>query len=410
MNQQCLFPADFYLPSLEGDWSRWACIACDQFTSEPSYWEKVEALVGDAPSAYRLILPECRLQQEDEEIPKIHSTMHRYLSERILKFVGNGYILTARMTKNGIRLGLVVALDLEQYDYRKQTKAPVRATEQTIESRIPARVKIRRGAEVELPHILLLMNDKEDCLLSRLYDQRNELQKLYDFDLMMGGGHISGYALFSENDKKNVEQLLSQLQGNDGLVYAVGDGNHSLASAKAYWQELRQGLSDEEAAVHPARYALVELVSIHSKALIFAPIHRVIFHAKMKTLLMDWNLWSRARFGEHFQPGESIRILSGDEESKLVIPKGEMGVAVLQAFLDEWLTNHLEASIDYIHGEESLIQLCQKEETVGFFLPVPDKNGLFEGVAKGGSLPRKTFSMGEAQEKRYYLECRKIVP
>ncbi len=389
--------------------TKWACIACDQFTSEPEYWDEADRLVGDAPSTLKIILPEHRLARTDELIPRIHTTMEQYLEDgTLVPLADRGYILTARTTQSGTRLGMMAALDLEQYDYHKETTAPIRATEETIESRIPARVKIRRGAAVEAPHVLLLMNDTSCSLLENLYARRAELKQVYDFTLMQGGGTIEGYALVTPEELQSVQDALETLDDGSGLLFAVGDGNHSLASAKAYWEEVKTGLSPREAETHPARYALVELVNIHSEAMIFAPIHRVIFHADASALLADWEAYRSEK--ALASDGGNVECLWKSGKAIMTMPKGMLEVAVLQRFLDQWLSTHPDASIDYIHGDETAAAFAEKENTIAFLLPTPSRDGFFESVINGGSLPRKTFSMGHAVEKRYYLECRKIVP
>ena len=404
-----LVPAEIYLPSPSVDLTKWAVVACDQFTSQPEYWNRVKALAEGVPSTLHITQPEIDLASAGERIPRIQEAMRAYLqSGALLPRVRKGFVLTERVTESGARLGLIAAVDLEQYDYHKETTAPIRATEETIESRIPARVKIRRGAAVEAPHVLLLMNDTSCSLLENLYARRAELKQVYDFTLMQGGGTIEGYALVTPEELQSVQDALETLDDGSGLLFAVGDGNHSLASAKAYWEEVKTGLSPREAETHPARYALVELVNIHSEAMIFAPIHRVIFHADASTLLADWEAYRSEK--ALASDGGNVECLWKGGKTIMVMPKGMLEVAVLQRFLDQWLAAHPDASIDYIHGDVTAAAFAEKENTIAFLLPTPSRDGFFESVINGGSLPRKTFSMGHAVEKRYYLECRKIVP
>ena len=404
MESFCLKSGCILLPPVETDWTRWACVACDQFTSQPEYWEEVENLVGQAPSAYRLILPECRLDQASEEIPRIHSVMKAY-ENFLVPGVEDGLILTCRTTQSGARLGLVCLLDLEQYEYQPGSSAPIRATEETIQSRIPARMRIRAGASLETSHVLLLMNEKENRLLPELHAHRENLRPVYDFELMHGGGSISGWALEDKEQISEIFASLSSLKTPGGLLFAVGDGNHSLASAKAWWEEVKSGLTREEQETHPARFALVELVNIQDPAMRFAPIHRVLFQVKPEEFLRDWR-----EFEKQWEEGEpTITCVFASGEEKLYTPSGKLPVGVLQRWLDQWLVSHPTTRLDYVHGDETAARLGRAPDSLALLLPVPEAGSLFDGVEQFGSLPRKTFSMGQAEEKRYYLECRRII-
>ena len=415
MQEMYLHTGELLLPAPQVNPTAWACVACDQFTSQPEYWREVEALVGAQPSALRVILPEVELARAGELIPRIHEHMRQYLSQGVLTpAVQNGLILTERSTGSGARVGLVLMLDLEAYDYRPGARTPVRATEGTILERIPPRLAVRRGAPLELSHVLMLMDDPMMSVVEPLYDRRAQLTKLYDFPLMMNGGHLTGYAVTDPADIQAVMEALAQLKARltGDLLLAVGDGNHSLATAKAYWEELKPTLSPAEQEDHPARFAMVELENIHDDALIFEPIHRVLFGYDGDDLLQEMAVyalahgWSLAAgMGEHtidvVYEGKEVRLsVSGSPE--------ELTVGTLQAFLDDWMPAHPETRLDYVHGEAAARELAAGEKTVAFLLPAIAKNDLFPLVEKLGALPRKTFSMGEAHEKRYYMEARRL--
>ena len=408
-------PARILLPAPQVSPETWACIACDQYTSEPEYWEKAFETAGDAPSALRLILPEVNLKQSEQLIPGIHATMARYLREGLLApAVDPGFILCERTVPSGTRLGLVCAVDLEQYSFEKGEKPLVRPTEQTIASRLPPRLVIRRGAPIELTHIMILIDDPECTVLEPLQARKNSLRKLYDFDLMMNGGHLKGWAVDRADDLDRVDQAMNRLLdslGDDPLLLAVGDGNHSLATAKAYWNELKEHLSEEERENHPARYALCEIVNIHDNALLFEPIHRVITGTDPGDLLEDWQKYA-AKKGMTLNAAEGHRFTMVSENGNQIItvghPEGAIPCETIQKYLDDFLVRNPKAEIDYIHGEQSLRALARKPGSVGFLLPEINKRNFFSDVKKLGVLPRKTFSMGEADEKRFYMEAKEI--
>ena len=408
-------PARILLPAPQVSPETWACIACDQYTSEPEYWEKAFETAGDAPSALRLILPEVNLKQSEQLIPGIHATMARYLREGLLApAVDPGFILCERTVPSGTRLGLVCAVDLEQYSFEKGEKPLVRPTEQTIASRLPPRLVIRRGAPVELTHIMILIDDPECTVLEPLQAKKNSLRKLYDFDLMMNGGHLKGWAVDRADDLDRVDQAMNRLLdslGDDPLLLAVGDGNHSLATAKAYWNELKENLRDEERENHPARFALCEIVNIHDSALLFEPIHRVITGTDPGDLLKDWQKYA-AKKGMTLNAAEGHRFTMVSENGDQIItvghPEGAIPCETIQKYLDDFLVRNPKAEIDYIHGEQSLRALARKPGSVGFLLPEIDKKNFFSDVKKLGVLPRKTFSIGEAYEKRFYMEAKEI--
>ncbi len=406
--------ADILLPDFSAvDAQKYACIACDQFTSEPHYWEQVETFVADAPSLYRMILPECYLESESEEaltarISRIHETMREYEKGLFTCHKDSMIYLERTDTAGNIRRGLVGKIDLEGYCYEKGSNSPVRATEGTVLSRIPPRLRVRRGAPLETPHVMLLIDDPENALFSLV--EKGEKTPAYDFSLMQGGGAVKGYFL-SPTLIEGVETFLADMEKTAPLPYAVGDGNHSLATAKAYYEEIKQALGEEKAKAHPARYALVELVNIHDSSLEFEPIYRVLMGIDKSTLIDEFDAFYREntekgnqrftllynRFGRVMEEG---RIMEHIAHS--------LTVGTLQIFFDKLLLKYPNASLDYIHGEDSLRALCLRADTFGFLFEGMEKKELFPSVAKDGSLPRKTFSMGTSRDKRYYLECRRI--
>ena len=409
-------PAQILLPAAGVKPETWACIACDQYTSEPEYWEKAFAVAGDAPSAIRLILPEYNLKNSESLIPQIHRTMADYLAQGLLTpSVNPGFILCERTIASGTRLGLVCAVDLEQYSFEKGSLPLIRPTEQTITDRLPPRLKIRRGAPMELTHIMILIDDPDRTVLEPLQAAKASLRKVYDFDLMMNGGHLAGWAVDSAEALAQVDQSLNALmdtKGENPLLLAVGDGNHSLATAKAYWNEIRESLTEAERENHPARYALCEIVNIHDKALLFEPIYRIVTGTTRAAVMADWKAYAEAKGMSLAAEGSDHRftVVSADGEETVAVlnPEGAIPCETIQKFLDSFLSRHPEAGIDFIHGEGSLRALAAKPETVGFLLPDIDKHSFFKDVEKLGVLPRKTFSMGEADEKRFYMEAKKI--
>lgn len=403
------------LPAPEVDPALWACVACDQYTSQPEYWRQAEALVGDQPSALRLILPEVDLDKAAVRVPEIHRAMRDYLARGVLAAgVTDGFILTERVTESGARVGLVVLIDLEGYDYHAGSHTPVRATEGTILERIPPRLAVRRGAALELSHVLMLIDDPAKTVVEPVYARRDRLTKLYDFPLMLGGGHLRGYAVTERAELETVfaalRALKARLEGD--LLFAVGDGNHSLATAKAYWEELKPALTEAERETHPARFAMVELENIHDGALIFEPIHRVVYGADGDALRMDLQAYAEAK-GWSLSAGEggqTVDMVYGDKTVRLSVggSPSPLAVGTLQAFLDDWLPRHPAAKLDYVHGDDTARALARQADTIAFLLPALDKFELFPAVEKLGALPRKTFSMGEAHEKRYYMEARRL--
>ncbi|MBQ3534868.1 MAG: DUF1015 domain-containing protein [Clostridia bacterium] len=415
-------PADILLPK-DCDMNKWAVVACDQFTSEPEYWAAVEQQVGEAPSTLRLILPEAQLKSPDVEqsILKINDTMREYLSGGVFEELPASLFYVERQQSDGrIRHGLIGMVDLDTYDFTPGSGALIRATEGTVLDRIPPRAKVRRNAPIELPHVMLLIDDPERTVIEPLTAAAAQMEKLYDFDLMQGGGHICGYRL-SDAQMDGVAQALLGLTGDEAmqkkygvsgvapLLFAVGDGNHSLATAKACYEEKKKGLTEEEWKKLPARYALVEVVNNHDDALQFEPIHRVVFDVDPQHLLAEFR---KAYPNAHEGPGSghTIGVVYDGYDGSITVPDPAMQLAVgtLQSFLDRYI-KEFGGEVDYIHGDEVTKELGGKKGNIGFLLPAMGKEQLFKTVMADGVLPRKTFSMGHAQDKRYYIESRKIV-
>jgi hypothetical protein len=431
---------EVYLPKPGVDLSRWAVVACDQYSSEKEYWEKVKAKVGDAPSTLNLIFPECYLEDADKaaRVGRIQASMRDYLDKGVVKGVGPGFVLVERRTPYEAkpRLGLMLAVDLERYTYGKDSKSLIRPTEGTIVERLPPRMDIRRGAPLELPHIMLLVDDPDRSVIEPLYAARDRLNKLYDFELMQGSGSVRGWQVSDERSLGAVEAALARLAdpdlferkyGNrDVLLFAVGDGNHSLATAKAIWEETKKALrpGDPRLESHPARYALVELVNIYDEGLPFHPIHRVLFNADEAAFLAGLKDYAEhgvrkmvdaaSAFAAVNAPAEggAHRIAYVAKKGSGLIefprPRANLAAGTIQQYLDFFLKANPGVGIDYIHGDESLGALATKPGNLGLYLPPVDKSSFFGTVIRDGVMPRKTFSMGEAPEKRFYVEARRI--
>lgn len=390
-------PADILLPRVE-DMTKWSCIACDQFTSEPEYWREAERLVGNAPSTLRLMLPEAWLGLRDSaaETRKIYAAMSDYVNRGLFETVENSYIYVERTLPSGaVRRGLVGKLDLECYDWAPGSTTPVRATEGTVESRLPARVAVRRGASLEMPHIMVFLDDPENALIPSAAG--GEL--LYDFELMQGGGRIRGSRVSGEP----AERLCAALDTPEGAVrFAMGDGNHSLAAAKRCWEQIKPTLNETERCTHPARYALAELVNIHDEAVTFEPIHRVLLDTDPRGFLEE----AAARLPRG--AGQSVTILAGKREMTIDtgLPLGKL-VALADELLTDWAREH-GGLPDYIHGDGEARALGQTAASLGLLLPRLEKSELFPYITEHGPYPKKSFSIGHARDKRYYLECRSI--
>lgn len=407
----CFLPANILLPSYEAMSDAWPVVACDQYVSQPEYWEEVNDLVGNKPSSLRVILPEAYLSERSERIPPMREAMENYLSNSVLtEQVKQGFVLVERITEAGIRIGLVGMVDLESYGIEADSKLPIRATEGIVPSRVPPRVDVRRQAPLEIPHVMLLIDDAKGRLIESVYAQKKSLRQLYDVTLMKNGGTLRGYAVEGETAKSVCHALMDMQNQTNGLFLAVGDGNHSLAAAKTYWEERKETLSAEEAMHHPARYALAEIVNLHCPALKFEPIHRVVFHMNAQKVLMAFEEYVTLR-GMALLPGTDFYVVGKDLETGFSISglNNHLIVEIVQDFLNYCEEKNPEISVDYIHGEKDALSLARKPECCGFLLKGIDKKDLFPAIEAGGVLPRKTFSMGEANEKRYYMECRKIV-
>lgn len=414
--------ADILLPQGKSseDLSKWAVVACDQYTSEPEYWEDVKDIVGDEKSALNLILPEVYLESSDvdERIEKIHRTMEEYVNSDTFKEYKNSMVYVERIQSDGeLRAGIVGAIDLEQYNYEKGSKSPVRATEATVVERIPPRIKVRNGAPIELPHIMILIDDTDKTVVEPLAEKKDSFEKVYDFDLMKNGGHISGY-IVDEKSQENIISALEKLGDIDSfnakygldekypLVYAMGDGNHSLATAKEYYEEQKRLDPDKDMTNAPCRYALVEIVNLHSPALKFEAIHRIVTDVDVEKLLAEMVLELDLAQDESKQ---KITVVEKGVHKDMYIhnPTSKLTVGSLQNFLDMYI-KECGGKIDYIHGADVVDELSKKENSVGFLLPDMGKEELFPTVICDGALPRKTFSMGHAEDKRFYVEARKI--
>ncbi len=404
------YPADILLPQKEVNLTQWSVVACDQYTSQPDYWAEVETLVGAAPSTLHLIFPEAYLGQgnKQERIDTINATMAKYQKEGVFTTLQNSYVLLERTMENGaVRRGLMGCIDLEEYSFTKGEKPLIRATEGTVLERIPPRVEIRKAAPLELPHIMLLIDDPDCSVIEPLFEEATEI--CYDFDLMQRGGHSKGYVI--KGDKAEaLNRALAPLadparyeENGTPFLFAVGDGNHSLATAKTCWDLLKESLTPEERQSHPARFALVELVNVHDPALVFEPIHRIVLGCDPKALVEKMQAFADTQKGDNVQ---KVIVCQGGKQTEFTFPHATdaLTVGTLQRFLDE----NGVGEIDYIHGEDVVMHLSEKPDVIGFLLPAMDKGDLFRSVVFDGALPRKTFSMGEAHEKRFYLEARAL--
>lgn len=408
--KSCFQSTQILLPRHDIAMENWSVVACDQFTSEEEYWKEVENQVQDQPSALHLIFPEVYLGKDPERITRINQTMADYLQNHILeKRIDNGFVLVERTVNDQIRLGFVGVIDLEAYDFTPGSSSLIRATEGTIQSRIPPRLKIRENALLECPHVMVLIDDPKMQLIEPLYNNKDHFECLYDFELMQNGGHLRGYAITGQfADAVNAKLALMESESN-GFFLAVGDGNHSLATAKAYWENIKKTLNENQMADHPARYAMVELVNLHSPALVFEPIHRLLFNVDMNDLLVRFKEYVH-ELNIQLDHGEDLIFINDSQKIsfQLLNTHDRLAVDILQTFLDEYLNQHPQTQIDYIHGLDTIQKLSQHPNSCGIILPAIDKKTLFPAIAAGGVLPRKTFSMGEANEKRYYVECRRI--
>ncbi len=377
---------------------KWSVVACDQYTSEKNYWDRVAKFVGDAPSTLKLVYPEAYLEEGDARIEKINAEMKKYLEEGIFEELKDCLVYTERTLSGGrVRKGIIGAVDLEEYDFSKGSKSRIRATEGTVAERIPPRVKIRENAPLELPHVIILINDGENDIIPN----KAEGELIYDFELMEQGGHLKGYKLSADASDKIIEKINKYASSaKDDLAFAVGDGNHSLATAKTCWENIKKNLSEEEIKNHPARYCLAEIENIYDEALEFEPIHRVLFDVEPMAVIEELK-----KFYPESTDGHKIEFVYEDKKTEVIIEKSvaDLAVGAIQKFIDE-----MGYSVDYIHGDDTVLELSKEKGRLGIILPKPSKGDLFESVINDGALPRKTFSMGEANEKRFYFEAKKI--
>ena len=414
------FKAGNILIPKKTDMTKWSVVACDQYTSEPEYWNEVTKIVGDAPSTLNLTLPEIYLEESDvnERIKRINENMNKLLAEDFFNELEDSMIYLERTQSDGkVREGLMGIVDLEDYSYEVGSQTLIRATEKTVIERIPPRVKVRENAKLELPHIMILIDDEKKDIIESLKNKVTETDVVYDFDLMQNGGHIKGYKLNGEvineiNTKlenladKDYFEKKYNVHDKGILLFAMGDGNHSLATAKACYENLKKTMSKEEYLNNPARYALVELVNLHSSALEFEAINRVVFDVDSKKLVEELNKYYTINENGN---GQEFELVTSNGVKKLYIenPKSNIAVGSIQMFLDEYLKNN-SGKIDYIHGDDVTKELTLKGNNVGFIFKPMKKEELFRTVILDGALPRKTFSMGHSYDKRYYLEARKI--
>ena len=391
----------------------WAVIACDQFTSQPEYWRTVKERVGKKPSAYHIVYPEAELgENEEKRIASINAHMREYLNGTVFRRFPNAYLYIERTLLDGsIRRGLVGVVDLEEYDFRADSVSAVRATEETVSARIPPRVKVRSGAVLETSHVIMMMDDAEGVVLDWLEVRKSSLPLLYSVELMEGGGHIEG-RLVRDTAAADLGVRIESYEaesaarfysiGQKPLLYAVGDGNHSLAAAKTCWEALKLREPELAGTLHPARFAMVELQNLRDSCQKFEPIHRVLTEVSTRALLNEAeDICAPGGLPVDWQAGERQGMLFLDRS------RGEMQTAILQPLLDRYLKDH-KGSIDYVHEEETALRLSRKADAIAFLMPAIKKDGFFRSIAAGGVLPRKSFSLGHAQEKRYYIECRKL--
>ena len=412
-----IYPANILLPDFKAVCGKkWACVACDQYTSEPEYWERVDEAVADAPSTLRMMLPEVWLADSDARVPAIHATMKKYIENGILNEHKDCAVYLERIQSDGkLRRGLVCAIDLEDYDFSAGSTSPIRPTEKTVVERIPPRLAVRRGAPIEMPHVMLLVDDPDDIILSRFAGIG---MTAYDFELAEGGGSVkAAFVTADEFDSLNASLAIladnaekrAASNGGAPITIAVGDGNHSLATAKASWEEIKKTLTAEEASSHPARYALAEICNLHEESLVFEPIYRLVENIDVSELASDFKKFAERQNGRF--PAQKFDMILEGKKAEIIIEKPEytLPVASLQHFIDEWIKTRPDAVLDYIHGDDTVCRLASKENAAGFVFEGMSKSDLFPAVEADGVLPRKTFSMGHAADKRFYVECRKIL-
>jgi len=414
---------ELLLPKSTVPLDKWAVVACDQFSSDESYWKNVRDQIDGNPSTLDLILPECYLDESETRVPAINNSMKSYLEKGIVESAGKGFMFLERSTPWAPkRKGLVVALDLEAYSYEQGAVCQIRPTEGTVLERLPVRARIRKNAVLDLPHILVLIDDPEDRVFSSLEKRKDSYKKAYDFDLADGAGHLDGFLVSDQDSLTQLASVFSQLKNESDFLFAVGDGNHSLGAAKQLWNKIKSETGDLN---HPARYALVELENIHDPGVRFEPIHRVLFDCsdeKFKEDILkhpgtaltpqkDWVMMKERINTLNSEGTFALGVISSNGLSLLTIEDSESFLVseALHRFLDPWLEKGNAGEIDYIHGEKALKEMSEEEGNLGFYLPSINKDTFFQFISSRGPMPRKTFSIGEAEEKRYYLESRKLI-
>lgn len=403
-------PADILLPRT--DMHKWSVVACDQFTSEPEYWREVRAIVGDAPSTLNMILPEAELGEKDPEAEsvKLNAAMQKYLDEGVFKKYPDSFIYLERTLHSGaVRRGIMGMFDLEAYDWAEGTHSPIRATEHTVEDRLPPRVKIRRAAPIEMPHIMIFMDDPDNTVFSAV----EKGEQVYDFELMQNGGSIAGWlvsdnaALMNAVDALGDKAALEKKYGSadNAIIFAMGDGNHSLAAAKRHWQEVKKTIPESEFETHPARYALAELVNIHDEAITFEPIHKVVFNTEPEKFFAV----AKAFFADDLGEGREVELMTANGRETLSVAGLSIGelIGKCEDFCKAFTERH-GGYIDYIHGDGQCIEMSSRPGCCGILLPRMEKSELFTSVMQTGPFPKKSFSIGHGNDKRYYLECREI--
>jgi uncharacterized protein (DUF1015 family) len=415
------YPADILLPQ-NMEYDKWSVVACDQYTSEPDYWKRVAEITDGVPSAYHIIFPEVYLGDGDEKnrIKSICETMRFYNDMNYFKELTQAMIYVERDFGDGrVRRGIVGCVDLEEYNFKKNSKSLIRATEETVAERIPPRAAVRADAPLEAPHVMLLIDDEDDSVIGGVTPQNGE--EVYNFPLMQNGGSLYGSRL-TRDDCEHVMNALDMLadkkefrkkygvKNSSVLLFAVGDGNHSLATAKTCWDKIKKTLTKAEQQSHPARYALVEIVNLHDRSLVFEPIHRVLFDVEPENVIDEFIKYYDKNASLRSNGGQRIRYCYKGKRGSVYVKNAPSNIAVgtLQTFLDDYLKKHKKARIDYIHGDDVAETLGARKDSIAFLLPAMEKSELFPTVIKDGALPRKTFSMGDAREKRYYMECKRI--
>ncbi len=415
---------DILLPKGGADLKKWAVIACDQFSSDSSYWERVKEQVDGSPSTLELILPECYLAEADSRVPVINRKMKEYLDQGILESRGKGFVYLNRSTPfTSGRKGLVVAIDLEDYSYEKGAQCQIRPTEATVLERLPVRAQIRKNAVLDIPHILILIDDPEDKLFRTLEERKGNFKGVYNFDLTGNAGHIEGLLVSRDEDLEAVSSVLTTLNSQGEFLFAVGDGNHSLGAAKQLWEKKKAEGAPQN---HPSRYAMVEIENIHDRGVHFHPIHRVLFDCPVSPFMKDLEAFpgvsmEEVSSWESLKEGVDMRAQAGEFILGMVSSRGyhlvrfasqeaSLSSEAFHLFLDPWMKEGNFEEIDYIHGEDVLLELARGEGNLGFYLPCISKESFFKYISTLGPMPRKTFSIGEAEEKRYYLECRRLIP